>query len=296
MKPLSIQNSAPREQAAEHLTVLLSLAAGQEKRTESCPSARELSDLLEGALSVRQREALLQHLDRCAVCYQSWLGGAALQGGQHSENIVNLALWRRKKMWGFLALAAGLVLVWVQWNPLAPDMGNMVTAAYRNTLADGRLLDKERLASLLPGGSAQMALGFADNRAENLLRQAYLSGVKAGWERLQTGAEGGAGDASTHSVEYYQLGRWVALLQGSCQLDPPPQAALLRQQAPISSALAERLRKRAAAGEVEARIAAQEVETIRQWLTLPGAAEDSAARLCRELQKACLSIHEGFQL
>ncbi|MBF0097366.1 MAG: hypothetical protein HQM04_10005 [Magnetococcales bacterium] len=292
MKALSAVQDAAREQRADHLAALLTLAAGQEVAKGACPLAEELSDLLEGRLPESRRVLLLQHLDQCQACYRAWLGGAALLPAQAGGTVVFLSRWREKKLWGSLALAAGLLLIWVQWNPLAPEVGGMVAAAYRTTLADGRLLDQERAATLLPGGET-LALGFVGSEA-NPVRQAYLAGLQSGRERLQGGAGNTVPQGVDSALVYYPLGQWLALLQGSCQLEPPPQVALLRQQAALSGVMLERLRKRESAGDEEARIAVQEVESIRHWLTYAGE-EGSSARLCRELQKACTTIHAGFQ-
>jgi hypothetical protein len=291
MKTVSTVQDAVREQGADHLAALLTLAAGQEEAKGGCPLAEELSDLLEGRLPESRRAQLLQHLDQCQGCYHAWLGGAALLPSQ-AGTVLFLSRWREKRVWGSLALAAGLLLIWVQWNPLAPEVGGMVATAYRTTLADGRLLAPEKAAGLLPGGET-LALGFVGSAA-NPVRQAYLAGVQSGRERLQ-GGTGTPVQGVDRSSVYYSLGQWLALLQGSCQLEPPPQVSLLRQQAALSGVMLERLRQRESSGDEEARIAAQEVESIRHWLTYAGE-ESSASRLCRELQKACLTIHEGFQL
>ncbi|MBF0273123.1 MAG: hypothetical protein HQL98_13825 [Magnetococcales bacterium] len=283
-----------KPEPAQHLEVLLTLAAGRsQEKPENCPAAASLAALVEGRLPAGQRTGLLEHLDQCSDCYRAWLGTAALQPPQ---SIGKLILFRRgfqRPALGALALAAGLMLVWISWDPFAPDLPDLLSRAYQTALLQG--MPQNPNATLpLSGQEKTMALGFADADDPAPIRKAFVAGSQAGWDLMhQRTVQPPTLDPKW--MVYHHLGRWTLLLQTLCQTSPPPPIDHMRQQAPLAQALGALLAKRETAGEAEARIPRREVAIIHQLLNTPPSAEP-ATRLCRQIQESCTTITEGLML
>ncbi|MBF0399453.1 MAG: hypothetical protein HQL80_13325 [Magnetococcales bacterium] len=285
-----------RSEAPEQLAVLLALAAGQSPATGPCPAPEVLIDLLEGRVSHDQRQTLLEHLDHCADCYRAWLGAAALQVPQPMGRLYRFRRSPYLSAFGALALAASLVLMLVHWDPLAPNLSGLLASAYQTALLRGAKQSADQPMSLPTSEqSGTVAFSFSSPDAPMPVQQAFAAGARAGWAEL-VGQPPQASPATDKDwVVYYDLGRWTVLLQTLCQSNPLPSVELLHQHTAIGQAVGERLSKRLAAGEVEARISLQEVTAITQLLQLAND-EESVPRLCRRIQKSCATIAEGLLL
>ncbi|MEO5364547.1 MAG: zf-HC2 domain-containing protein [Magnetococcus sp. DMHC-8] len=293
MNILSMKQST-RQSSADQLAVLLTLAAEQGE-AGACPPPPSLTALLEGRLPAAERTALLAHLDRCAACYRVWLGTAALLPVQSAQVVP----WRRayyRPVLSALALAAGLVLVLVRWDPWAPDLPGMLTTAYQTARLHALPSTAgQTMPLVMPGKEGGLALGFAGSGGPSPVSRAFAAGAGTGWEMVQGRSTTASPAVEPEWMLYHHLGRWTLLLQTLCQAVPPPPVNLFRQQAPLGIALEALLAKRAAAGEVEARIPRQELEAINQLLDLPPSGEP-AHRLCRQIQKSCTTMAEGLLL
>ncbi|MBF0339333.1 MAG: hypothetical protein HQL95_00040 [Magnetococcales bacterium] len=296
MNVLPIRKSLEKE-PGEHLSVLLTLATRGAEATEgACPAPEKLAALIEGRLPSGQRAGMLEHLDLCSDCYRAWLGTAALQPPRQVGQVV---LFRRPLVWptlAALALAAGLLLVWMPWNPFAPDVAGMLTQAYQTALLQGgpRTALSDMPLALSDKGKT-LALGFANTQDPVPIRQAFVTGVALGWEELHGRATQATPSVAPEWLVYHHLGRWTILLQTLCQTTPPPSVDLLRQQAPLGAALGALLDRREATGEAEARIPRRELEFLNQLLNTSASAEP-AHRLCRQIREACATITEGLAL
>ncbi|MBF0161894.1 MAG: hypothetical protein HQL88_06365 [Magnetococcales bacterium] len=288
------ERAVAQEKPPQQLALLLALAAGEASSTGECPGPEELAALLEGSFPAGRRTALLDHLDRCTACYQAWLVGAALRPAQTTRGTL---LFLRRLPYGSalggLALAASLLLMVVGWNPFAPDLPALLQVAYQ-TAARQPLARAESLPLLL-GTTRESALGFANTDRAAPIRQAFAEGARMGWESLQGHTQPPSQPPAGNEAIYHHLGRWSVLLQSLCQTVPPPPVDLLRQQAEIGQRMVVGLTKRSAAGEAEARIPLQEVESINQLLHTP-ASPEPAHRLCRQIQKSCTTLSEALLL
>lgn len=288
-----LQDESPPQQ----LAVLLTLVAGNQPATDPCPAQEGLIDLLEGRLAAGQRTLLLEHLDRCSACYRAWLGAAAQRPSQSVGRLHVIRRFSYFSALGSLALAAGLVLMLVRWDPFGPDLSGLLTAAYQTALHQGVQHAPDQPMPLpLASQGEDTTLSFSSPEAPMPVRQAFATGASAGWAAL-TGQEGGTPVPHTEQnwTVYHELGRWTILLQSLCTSTPPPAMLLLQQQTAIGEAMGGVLAKRAAAGESEARIPNQEVALINQLLHTP-VSEEPAARLCRQIKKSCATIAESFLL
>lgn len=296
MNVVPIRQPLRDEPPHQQLAVLLTLAAGNQPVTDDCPAQETLIDLLEERLTHTQRTTLLEHLDRCSACYRAWLGAAALRPAQPVGRLQGLRRFSYFSAVGSLALAAGLLLMLVRWDPFAPDLSGLLTTAYQTALRQGVQHAPDQPMPLpLSGQGESTTLSFSSQAAPIPVRQAFAAGARVGWTTLT----GQGGEALPHTdpswAVYHALGRWTILLQTLCQSTPPSAIPLLRQQVAIGEAMGGVLAKRAATGEPEARIPSQEVATINQLLHALGS-EESAARPCRQIQKSCATIAEGLLL
>ncbi|MEO5339867.1 MAG: zf-HC2 domain-containing protein [Magnetococcus sp. MYC-9] len=288
----SATDHAIREKTSQQLAVLLTLAAGQSPQAEACPPPERLAALLEGSLQSGQRAPLLEHLDRCPDCYRAWLVGSALRPAKPASNLLFLRRSPYLSAVGALAMAASLMLVVVRWDPFAPDLPGMLSVAYQTASLQALPPNPPQP---VPGKGEAMTLGFAGTNATTPARQAFIAGSTAGWAALGGQVGQPASSAERKWELYHYMGQWTTLLQTLCQAEPPPPIDLLRQQAGLGQGMAALLAKRAAAGEVEARIPQQEMETLYRLLNIPASAEP-AHRLCRQIQKSCATIVDGLLL
>ncbi|MEO5330456.1 MAG: zf-HC2 domain-containing protein [Magnetococcus sp. YQC-5] len=280
---------------AQQLAVLLTLAAGRSEGAGSCPSPESLAALVDGTLHQNQREALLNHLDRCRDCYRAWLGTAAMVPSQPIGKLVVFPRSFKRPALGVMAMAASLVLVLGVWDLFVPDLPGMLTTAYQTVLLEDVPKRVDLTKPVFKSGQEKtQAFGFAHSDAPTPGRLAFTAGANRGWEMLKGLNPQEESTVDPKWMVYHHLGRWVTLLQTICQATPQPMH-LLRQQAPLGQALGRLLAKREKAGEVEARIPWQEVDLINQLLHQPGTAEPTP-RLCHQIQQACATITEGLSL
>lgn len=288
-----MENASPQQQ----LSVLLTLAAGQSSAEAECPAPEILAALMEGRLPQGQRAALLHHLDQCTTCYRAWLGTAALHPVPVQTQGRLLFLRRSPPVFalGGLALAASLFLVLVRWDPFAPDMQGLLSAAYQTALLQG-IRPAPGQTAPLPGGEGAKALGFAgaDASAPAPIRRAFATGVHTGWDMAQGKEAIPAPPTEKGLAVYHHLGRWTTLLHLFCQTPSASTMTLLQQQKRVGEAMAVVLAEREASGELEARIPRQEMEKINLLLT--PAPDEAAHRVCRQILTSCNTLSESLLL
>ncbi len=284
----------------QRLLALVSLAASEADETSACPSEEEIAAFIDNELQGPARGAMLGHLSRCPDCYCHWLDvaeflqTAEFEPEKQNRLIQSTTVWQRMESWFKpwklavpTAVAAALVILVVLW-PLVPDISQRVDKQYASGILFSEALT--RMAEGLPLPWEAAALGFTQSKP-SLPSRAFGAGVWSGRARMMGekkeslfGALSAPDNglwSETQWADYYQFGRWAALLWA---LSSSEQTSVdWDEHRRIALALQARMTERPEI-EQESMRAVRELKQIEQLVTAISSKEPGAyPRLSRRL-------------
>ena len=218
-----------KESDLEEVGVSLALAVQDGEAPGPCPSDEELASFMDGGLPPGKRDEIMDHLNRCPDCYETWSDVFDFLAEERQAR-KNKTYRIAKAFAATVALAAACVVLY-----LAPSgMKNLMKQSYKSFASAAAQMKGGRSATIpdLPWQASDAYLGFAGQGKNKEFNRAFAAGlwsgkrdltredfdsppealVPAGYDKVEKWDE-------TRSGPLFQFGRWVILVRSACLSD-----------------------------------------------------------------------------
>ncbi|MCV6636942.1 zf-HC2 domain-containing protein [Candidatus Albibeggiatoa sp. nov. NOAA] len=229
----------------QRLQALIGLIAQKSVQQQNCLSDEQLIDFINGELKGRALRQVQQHLQACPDCYQEWQQTCDAMMDAPQITLQHQPHWAEK--WKQLFNAPALFMA-------ASAMASifaivlLLPVFYQTSLQQQINQSFQQLEPVMPTENNQsiemamsdnvvMGFSFAASIQTTPIQLAFRQGFEAG---QALSAQATDQIAEPH---YYELGRWVALLAHTAQLDTELSTSFWQQQRDILKAFRQNLAK-----------------------------------------------------